>query len=99
MARRDPGDLVDQVEDLASFLAFVRALIEDRVDEVEKQKAHPIETIVCGPSGWENHSIEEFLSAALRWAQDSDMGRRQGLPEGPTWKAFAAFLYCGKIYE
>jgi hypothetical protein len=22
-----------------------------------------------------------------------------GLPAEPSWKAFAAFLYCGKIYE
>jgi hypothetical protein len=99
VARRDPANLVDQVNDLRSFLDFVEALIDDRVDEVEKQRVEPIDQFGRGPNGWENHSIESFLFAALRWAQDSDMGQNQGLPAAATWKAFAVFLYCGKIYE
>jgi hypothetical protein len=37
--------------------------------------------------------------AALSWAEDTDMGVDQGLPPEPSWRAFAVFLYCGKIYE
>ena len=36
---------------------------------------------------------------AAQWAEDSDMGESQGLPAGPSWKVFAAFLLSGKVYE
>ncbi len=61
----------------------MRALIADR------QNGHD----------WENTTIEDFLSAALAWAEDSNMGMTQGLPEEPTWRTFVVFLYSGKIYE
>jgi hypothetical protein len=38
--------------------------------------------------------IESFLDAAVAWAIDSEE-----LPNEPSWRAFATFLYCGKIYE
>lgn len=99
MARRDPADLLDEIADLDTFLTFVEALIEDRADEVERQQTQPIDPFGRGPNGWENHSIQEFLFAAQRWAEDTRMGQTQGLSEGPSWRAFAMFLYCGKIYE
>ena len=36
----------------------------------------------CGPDadGWENVTIEAFLEAALRWAEDTRMDENQGLP-------------------
>ena len=88
-----------KVGDLDSFLAFVGALIDDRVSDVAKQRTQPIDPFGRGPNGWENHSIEAFLESALRWAEATRMGQTQGLPEAASWKAFAAFLYCGKIYE
>jgi len=33
------------------------------------------------------------------WAKDSEFGIRQGLKDASPWRKFAAFLYCGKIYE
>ena len=99
MARSDPSELLDEVEDLDTFLAFVDALIDDRIAEVAEQEIQPIDPLGRGPNGWENHSIEAFLSAAPRWAEDTRMGQTQGLTAGPSWRAFAAFLYCGKIYE
>ena len=99
MPSSDPGDLVDEVVDLRSFLAFVGALIDDRIADVAKQRNRPVDPFGRGPNGWENHTIEAFLGAALQWAEDSRMGQTQGLPEGPTWRTFATFLYCGKIYE
>jgi hypothetical protein len=36
--------------------------------------------------------------AAVSWAVDS-LEQERGLPKEPSWKAFATFLYCGKIYE
>jgi hypothetical protein len=95
----DPGDLVDEVTDLDSFLTFVDALIADREDEVRKEHIQPSSPWGPGANGWENGTIEQFLFAALRWAQDTRMGQTQGLPVEPSCKAFAVFLYCGKIYE
>ena len=39
------------------------------------------------------------LNASLSWADETGMAVRQGLPPEPSWRAFAAFLLCGKIYE
>ena len=50
------------------------------------------------PGGWENSTIEAYLSAAVAWAADS-MELPTGLAPEPSWRAFATFLYLGKIYE
>src|ERR1700680_1477541 len=91
-------DYLDLVVDQATFLNFVQALIADREDEVGKERERPSSPYGPGANGWENGTIESFLFAALRWAEDSN-DRKDGLPEQPSWKAFATFLYCGKIYE
>ena len=95
----DPHELLNCVTDRESFLAFVRALVADRESEVAKEPSHPSRPYSCGANGWENGTIEAYLDAALRWAEDTDIGQTQGLPSEPSWKAFATFLYCGKIYE
>jgi hypothetical protein len=98
----DPLD-PDSVHDRESFLAFVRALVADREAAVEAERRQPTDPrflgLVQDAGGWYNFTIEEYLKAALAWAEATDMGESQGLPAGPSWKAFAAFLYCGKIYE
>jgi len=91
------------VHDRETFLAFVRKLVADREAAVEAERRNPTDPRVLGlvpdAGGWYNFAIESYLEAALRWAEDSDMGESQGLPPGPSWRAFAAFLLCGKIYE
>lgn len=75
---------IETVIDEATFLVFVHALIIDR----------------RGDTGhWENGSVEDFLEAASAWAEDSEFGSNQGLSSASPWRKFAAFLYCGKIYE
>ncbi len=102
MNAADPLD-PDTVHDRASFLAFVRALVADREAAVEAEQRNPTDPRVLGlvpdAGGWYNFTIGSYLEAALRWAEDTDMGESQGLPSGPSWRAFAAFLLCGKIYE
>lgn len=88
-------DELEAVADAASFLAFVRALIADRRGEI----GETVDDFGRGVRGWENHSIEDFLEAALSWAESTDVGASHGLSEASTWKRFATFLYCGKIYE
>jgi hypothetical protein len=77
-------ELLDGVNDQATFLAFVSALAEDRRRNTES---------------WQNDSIQDFLEAALSWAEASEMGAKQGLADACPWKRAAVFLYCGKIYE
>ena len=77
----------------------MRALIHDRLNDEERERMQPTSSWGPGASGWQNGSIVAYLDAASRWAEDSDLGENQGLPPGPTWKQFAAFLYAGKIYE
>ena len=92
-------ELLEEVKDRESYFAFVAALIGDWEDEVEKEKITPSNPYGPGANGWENGTIGEFLDSALRWAVSTKMGQTQGLPEEPSWKAFAVFLYLGKIYE
>jgi hypothetical protein len=72
------------VNDESTFLAFVRALANDRRSDAEH---------------WENGSIEAFLESACAWAEDSNFGFKQGLSSASPWKKLATFLYCGKVYE
>jgi hypothetical protein len=85
----------DSVHDESTFVAFVRALLEDR------RLANAVEDGPYGaPRGWQNGTVEDFLSGALTWAEDSNFGRTQGLTdEANPWRRLAVFLYCGKIYE
>jgi hypothetical protein len=94
-----PHELLETVADEASFLKFVAALRQDRETEVAAQKTTNVDPFGRGPTGWENHTIEDFLEAASSWAEDSDFGKSQGLTDENLWKKFAVFLYCGRIYE
>ncbi len=96
----DPGDLIDSVHDEATFLEFVECLISDRRAEVQEEPDGP-SPLTCGEGcrGWYNHSIEDFLEAAVAWAHATDTGTSQGLKDESPWRRFAVFLYCGKIYE
>ena len=91
--------LLERVEDKFSFYAFVEALARDRRQSVLEEARSPSNAYAADAQGWENTTVETFLEAALAWAEASDMGAAQGLPDGPSWKVFAIFLYCGKIYE
>jgi hypothetical protein len=87
------------VHDRESFLMFVEALAADRKAAVAAERSTPSGPFGPDRSGWENVTIEAFLEAALAWAEATSMGVTQGLPVEPSWRAFAAFLCCGKIYE
>lgn len=94
-------ELLEEVHDRTSFLRFVAALIRDREDAAAKEQANPTADLGACPDagGWYNTTIEGYLEAAHAWAEATDMGVTQGLPQEPSWKAFAVFLYLGKIYE
>ena len=91
--------LAELVSDEKSFLAFVTALQRDRQSAVAAEMTSPAAAHGPDRGGWENVTIESFLEAAHAWAKDSEFGIRQGLKDASPWRKFAAFLYCGKIYE
>jgi hypothetical protein len=95
----DPFDALEEVNDYQSFLDFVAALAADRRDEVAKEKLHPSEYFSDrGANGWVHHTIEDYLYGALDCAESH--ARLSGtFDKEPSWRAFAEFLYCGKIYE
>ena len=97
-----PADLhilLESVADEKSFIAFAKALVADRIDEVAKERSAPSSPYGPGANGWENNTIEQFLDGAVSWAVATGVGLTQGLEPNNPWKRFAAFLYCGKIYE
>lgn len=89
---------LDIVKDEKTFLEFVKMLLEDRLDEINKEKENPSNPWGPGHNGWENSSVDGFLEAALAWSASTNFGKTQGVENNP-WKKCAVFLYCGKIYE
>ena len=86
-------ELLGQVKDRESFLAFAKALVEERELAEKMEIEAPEKYRLCGALGWENGSISSFLGAALACAEDGSHF------EEASWRGFAEFLYCGKIYE
>ncbi|RPJ53839.1 MAG: hypothetical protein EHM23_30135 [Acidobacteria bacterium] len=92
----DLSKLLDAVEDERTFLLFVEAL---RADRAAEDSVGQVDSFGRGELGWENHTIEEFLEAALSWAHDSHFGQTVGLADAPPWRKMATFLLAGKSYE
>lgn len=90
---------LERVADEQSFLAFARALAQDRASAVRSEAKNPASPSDADAGSWENKSIEAFLEAAVAWAEDSNFGAKQGLISACLWQKFAVFLYCGKTYE
>jgi hypothetical protein len=81
------------VKDRDSFLAFVQALADELASERERRDPYGPE-----PEGPEQGTAEALLSGALAWAREV-RSKGAGLPEQPSWKALASFLFNGKVYE
>jgi hypothetical protein len=86
-------ELLEQVKDRDSFLAFVKALVEERELAEKMEREGPEKYELRGALGRENGSISSFLGAALACVEDGSYFKEA------SWRAFAEFLYCGKIYE
>ena len=86
-------DLVEAVDSRDSFLKFLRALIDDKEDEDNKEIINPSSPYSSGMNGWENQSISDYLESIYGWVEDSET------KEKPSWKLIAKGLYMGKIYE
>lgn len=85
---------LEKVNSKDSFLRFVKALKEDKVDEDNKEKKEASSPYSSGINGWENATIPSFLDSMGAFGEDSDL-----IKEEPNWKTFALLLYSGKFYE
>jgi hypothetical protein len=108
--RQEPGEdlppprdllaMASAVDSKDSFLTFVDALRADLADELQKERIHPSSPYSAGANGWENGSIEAFLSAATAWGgATSAITGEPMTPDTPTCRWCALFLLAGKEYE
>jgi hypothetical protein len=89
-------ELMTRVTDRESFIAFVNALADERAAAAEIERANPEVYMVDGALGWMNGDIESFMGAAVQYFEPTP----DHLPEEePSWRAFAEFLWTGKIIE
>jgi hypothetical protein len=89
MTDTDLTAMAEAVQTEADFLAFARALLENW--KLDKSSAGG------RGDGWENTTIEGFLSGMIRWSQDADRTRQYNAP--PDWGLFAFMLLAGSRYE
>ena len=90
----DLDELLEKVNSKATFFQFLRALMEDKIDEDRKEKDRPSPPYSPGANGWENGTIADFLESIEGFGIDSDL-----IGDEPDWKNFALLLYAGKFYE
>jgi hypothetical protein len=92
----DLFDLLENVRDRQSFMAFAEALAEERDRAEEIELNNPDIYVVDGALGWKNASISQFIEMGLTHFE----GNLNRPPvETPTWKDIAMFLWRGKIIE
>jgi hypothetical protein len=95
---RDIDDSLNQVVDLSTFLDFVRGMVADRRYDVALQLEQGLDSLGRGPRGWQNHTIEHYLEAAIAWTE-ATRGGAESVGEEAMWREFARFLYTGKFYR
>jgi hypothetical protein len=91
-----PDDLIDEVRDRDSFIAFVNALAKEREDAARIERENPDVYVVDGAHDWKNADIASYLFACLDYFTEKPFHT----PDAePNWRMFAEFLWCGKIIE
>lgn len=91
-----PEQLLDQVRDRDSLIAFVEALAAERRTAEQEERAEPTRYRVDGARGWKNADIASYLHGCLDYFDEKPLHT----PDiEPNWRMFAEFLWCGKIIE
>ncbi len=88
----NPFELLEKVNSKETFLDFIKALENDKIDEDDKEKLEPSEPYSNGKNGWVNGSISEFLESIHAYGSDNDDLKLE-------WKSIAELFYAGKMYE
>ncbi len=92
-------ELASKVNDENSFLNFIGAIADDRLDELRKELEDPSSPYGPGANGWENWSIETFLDAAKAWGEATKNGTSYYDPPDNPWTRAAQIICAGKFYE
>jgi hypothetical protein len=92
MEKMTLNEILNNVNSKRSFLYFVQALKEDKMNEEAKEKTNPSSPFSAGANGWENGDIITFLDAIESYGEDS-----KHIEEEPNWKSFALLLFAGKF--
>lgn len=96
---RDLDALLDQVNNEASFIAFVDALAADFEEEQEIERTTPSSSYSSGALGWENGTVSAMLGAAAAWGNSTAMNPSNKTASQNPWHRCAHILYAGKFYE
>ena len=89
-------ELLEQVHDRESFLAFAYAFAEERRRVEEIEAANPEDYQWGGGEGWTNNCISLFIEGGLSHFEPALAG---SVIDNPTWKDLAEFLWCGRFME
>lgn len=93
---KTPEELLDEVVDRDSFIAFVNALAAERLEAEEMERDEPVRYQLGGAHNWQNGTISSFLYGGLAYFDPKPVHQPEA---APSWKMLADFLYHGKIYE
>jgi hypothetical protein len=89
-------DLLEDVRDRDTFVAFVHALATERESAQQLERNDPTRYCLGGAHDWQSGDIPSFLYAACEYFTERPLSP----PETePSWRMFADFLWCGKIME
>jgi len=91
-----PEQLLDDVHDRDTFIAFVRALARERETAEQVERREPARYCIDGADGWKNADIASYLYACLDYFNEKPFHKADA---EPNWRMFAEFLYFGKIIE
>lgn len=90
----DLDELLGQVNSKQTFFKFLKALMNDKISEDQKEEINPSSPYDFGANGWENDTISSYLESIVAFGEDSN-----SISEEANWKNFALLLYSGKFYE
>jgi hypothetical protein len=91
-----PEELLYDVSDRESFIAFVQALAAERDAAQHIERQDPVRFMIDGHFGWKSNDISTYLYACLDYFEDRPLSKPES---APSWRMFADFLYFGKIIE
>ena len=94
MPDRTPEELIEEVQDRATFVAFLSALERDFVigdnENGEEQYTYGLNP---NTTGWYSGTIDAWIEASVAYAQDTET------QDSNPWRECAWILLGGKSYE
>ncbi len=95
----DLMQIIENVQDEESFICFLHSLMNDRLNELKKEKEFPSSPYGPGATGWQNSTIEDFIESAIAWANDTRGNSEHYTGPSNPWKRAAQIILAGKTYE